>query len=110
MHGTKSHMGGEQDDSFRNLLDKGGIAQSQMIHIEFVNVRDGGAFANNPTWLVNLINVECNCSYFVFWNVGTSFLLSGGSVTELYNINKHVGSVVENVGVHIRSRTVDDWT
>ena len=100
-------MGGKRDHSFRNLLDDGGIAQSKMIHIEFINVRDGGAFANNLTWLVNLMNVECNCRFFVFWNISTSFLLSGGSVTDLFNINKHVGSVVENVGVQIRSRTVD---
>ena len=100
-------MGGELDHSFWNLLDEGGIAQNQMIHIEFVNVREDGAFANKLTWLVNLMNVEGNCRCFVFWNVGTSFLLSGGLVTDLFNINKHVRSGVENVGVQIRSRTVD---
>ena len=100
-------MGGERDHSFRNLLEEAGIAQSQMIPIEFVNVRDGGAFANNLTWLVNLMTVECNCRCFVFWNVGTSFLLAGGSVTDPLNINKHVQSVVEDVDVQIRSRAVD---
>ena len=100
-------MRGKQDHSFRNLLADGGIAQSQMIPIEFINVRDGGAFANNLTWLVNLMNVECNCRCFVFWNVGASFLLSGGSVTDLYNIIKRVGSVVENVEVQIRNKAVD---
>ena len=46
--------------------------------------------------------VNCNCRCFIFWNVDTSFLLWGGSVIELYHLNKHVGSVVQ-----IRSRPVD---
>ena len=78
-----------------------------MIHIEYINVRDGGTFADNLTWLVNLVAVECTCRCFVFWNVGPRFLLLGGSVTELYHLNKHVGSVVETMGVQIRSRPVD---
>ena len=100
-------MAGQGDPSFWNLIEEGGIAQSQTIHIEYINVRDGGAFADNLSWLVNLMTVECNYRCFAFCNVGTSFLLSGGSVTDLYNLNKHVGSVVETVGVHIRSRPVD---
>ena len=88
-------------------LSKGGIPHSQVIHIEFIDVRDGGAYADNLTWLSNLIARECNCRCFVFWNVGTSFLLSGGSVAELFNINKVVEDVVVNLGVQIRSTSVD---
>ena len=106
-HGCKSLMGDQQDPSLRSLLEERGITQSQMLHIEYINVRDGGAFADNLTWLVNLVTVECNCKCFVFWNVVTSFLLLGGSVTDLYDLNKHGGSVVETVGVKIRSRPVD---
>ena len=51
--------------------------------------------------------MECNCLCFIFWNVGTSFLLLGGSVTELYKINKQVEDVVVNLGVQIRSTSVD---
>ena len=51
--------------------------------------------------------VEYNCRCFIFWNVGTSFLLLGGSVTDLYKLSKHVGSKVEAMGVQIRSRPVD---
>ena len=57
--------------------------------------------------LVILMNVECNCKCFMFWNLGTSFLLSGGLVTDLFDINKDVQSVVESVDVQIRSRAVD---
>ena len=51
-----------------------------------MDVRDGGAYADNVTWLTALIARECNCQCFVFWNVGTSFLLSGGSVGELLTL------------------------
>ena len=70
-------------------------------------MRDGGAYADNMTWLSNLIARECNCRCFIFWNVGTSFLLSGGSVTVLYKINKQVETVVAKLGVQIRSTSVD---
>ena len=59
--GTKSHMGGLRDTTFRDRLAKGGISHSQVIHIKFVDVRDGGAFADNLTWLTCLIARECNC-------------------------------------------------
>ena len=78
-----------------------------MIHIEYIDVRDGGAYADNLTWLSSLIARECNCRCFVFWNIGTSFLLSGGSVAELHNINKVVKDVVVNLGVQIRSTSMD---
>ena len=74
-----------------------------MIHIEHIDVRGGGSYADNLTWLSNLIARECNCQCFIFWNVGTSFLLTRGSVTELYKINKHVQAVVGKLGVQIRS-------
>ena len=78
-----------------------GITQSQMIHIECINVRDGGAFADNLTWHSNLMARECNCRCFIFWNVGTSFLVSWGSVSDLYDLNKHVGSQVETMGAGV---------
>ena len=53
------------------------------------------------------MGVECNCRCFIFWNVSTRFMLSGGSVSDLYELNKHVGSKVEAMGVQIRSRPVD---
>ena len=77
-----------------------------MIHIKNINVRNGEAFGDNLTWLSNLMARECNCRCFIFWNVRTSFLLSGGSVSDLYKINKHVGSTVEAMGVQTRSRPV----
>ena len=72
--GSKSHSGEPRDPSFKDRLLKAGIAASETVHIEFVDVRDGGAFADNMTWLISR---ECNCQCFIFWNVGTSFLLSG---------------------------------
>ena len=59
--GTKSHLGGQRDKTFRDHLAKRGISQSQTVHIEFVDVRDGGAYADNVTWLTALIARECNC-------------------------------------------------
>ena len=53
-HGCKSHMGGLRDSSFRDRLEEEGITQSQMTYI---NVRDGGAFADNLTWLSNLMQL-----------------------------------------------------
>ena len=77
-----------------------------MIHIEHIDVRGGGSYADNLTWLSNLIARECNCQCFIFWNVGTSFLLSGGSVGQLFNINKVVEDVVVTMGVQIRNTSV----
>ena len=104
--GTKSHLRGQRDKTFRDHLAKRGISQSQTVHIEFVDVRDGGAYADNVTWLTALIARECNCQCFVFWNVGTSFLLSGGSVGELLNINKMTQGVVNSMAVQIRNTSV----
>ena len=89
-HGYKSHQGGLRDPSFRDQPEAEGISHNQIIHIEYINVRDGGAFAESLTWLSVLLARECNCQGFIFWNVGTSYLLSGGSVSELYKINKEV--------------------
>ena len=94
--GMKSHTGDQQDTSFRDCLLKGGIPTSQTVHIEFVDMLDGGAFADR----------ECNCQCFIFWNVGTSFLLSGGSVAELFEINKLTESVVTDLDVKIRNTDV----
>ena len=54
-HDYKSHQGGLRDSSFRDRLEAEGISHSQIIHIEFIDVRDGGAFADNLTWLSVLI-------------------------------------------------------
>ena len=59
------------------------------------------------TWIAAMISRECNCQCFVFWNVGTSFLLSGGSVEELYEINKSIEGVVTDLKVKIRNTEVD---
>ena len=48
----------------------------------------------------------CNCQCFVFWNVGTSFLLSGGSVAEPFEINKLTERVVTDLDVKIRNTDV----
>ena len=77
----KLYMGDLCDSSFRDRLEEEGITQSQTIHIKFINVRDGGVFADNLTWLSNLTARECNCQCFIFQNVGTSFLFSGGLVS-----------------------------
>ena len=106
-HVYKSYAGGLCDTSFPDLLENEGITHSQMIHIEYINVRDGGAFADNQTLLSNLIARECNCRCFIFWNVGMTFLLPGGSVTELCKINKYVEAVVDKMGVQIRNTRVD---
>ena len=105
--GTKSHSRDQRDTSFRDRLIKGGIATSQTVHIEFVDVRDRGAFADNLTWITAMIARECNCQCVVLWNIGTSFLLSGGSVTELFDINKLAESVVTDLDVKIRNTDVN---
>jgi hypothetical protein len=69
-------------------------------------MRDGGAYADNVTWLTAMIARECNCQYFVFWNVGTRFLLSGGSVAELFSIKKVTEDVVTHMEVQIRNTVV----
>ena len=58
-------------------------------------------------WLTALIARECNCQCFIFWNVGTSFLLAGGSVGELININKMTKGVVDKMAVQIRNTPVN---
>ena len=59
------------------------------------------------TWLTALIARECNCQGFIFWNVGTSFLIAGGSVDELMKINKVTKECVEKMTVQIRNTPVD---
>ena len=43
---------------------------------------------------------------FIFWNVGTSFLLSGGSVDDLLEKNALVENHVSNMEVKIRHTRV----
>ena len=105
--GTKSHMGGQRDTTFHDCLTKEGVPQSQTVPIEFLDVRDGGAFADNLTWITAMIARECNCQSFVFWNVGTSFLLSGGSVAELFDINKLNENVVTDMEVQTRNTVMN---
>ena len=78
-----------------------------MIHIEFVDVRDGGVYADNLTWLTALIERECMCQCFIFWNVGTSFLLSGGPVEDLLAKNAIIEKHVAKMEVKIRHTSVD---
>ena len=47
--GTKSQMGRPRDTKFRNHLQKRGIPQNQTVHIEFLDVQDGGAYTDNLT-------------------------------------------------------------
>ena len=105
--GARSHSGAHKDPSFRELLKSKGICPSQMVHIEFVDVRDGGIFADNLTWLTALIERESMCRCFIFWNVGTSFLLSGGSVAELIVRNQAIERVVTGMECKIRGTVVD---
>ena len=70
-------------------------------------MNDGGAFANNTAWLSSLLARECNCQGFIFWNVGTSYLLSGGSASELFKITKKVEAYIAKMVFHIRSTLVN---
>ena len=56
--GHKSHRGGPQDSSFWDQLEAAGIKAHKIIHIEFILVNDGGAFANNAAWLAALLARE----------------------------------------------------
>ena len=40
--GTRSHTGLPREKTFRDILQKNGISPTENIHIEFVDVRDGG--------------------------------------------------------------------
>jgi hypothetical protein len=106
-NGARSHSGALEDPSFRELLKTKGICPSQTVHIEFIDVRDGGAFGENLTWLTALIDRESMCRCFVFWNVGTSFLLSGGSVEELVAKNLIIEKRVTSLKCRIRHTDVD---
>ena len=64
-------------------------------------------YANNLTWLTALIERECMCRCFIFWNVGTSFLLLGGSVEDLLAKNALIENHVTNMRVKIRHTDVD---
>ena len=106
LKGTKKHNALPKDKTFRELLQKNGIVPTENIHIKFVDVRDGGAFGENKTWLNALITREANCQCFVFWNVGTSYLLTGGLVDGLLEISKMTKEYVEALPVHIMSTPV----
>ena len=56
--GHKSHKGGPYDSSFRDQLEAAGIKTHETIHIKFILVNDGGAFANNTDWLAALLARE----------------------------------------------------
>ena len=64
-------------------------------------------YADNKTWLGALIERECMCQYFIFWNIGTSFLLSGGSVEDLPAQNASMECFVTSLDVKIRNTDVD---
>ena len=53
--GARFHLGALENPSFKNMLLKAGIKPCQKINIEFINVLDGGVFADNLTWLTALI-------------------------------------------------------
>ena len=106
-NGARSHSGAPEDPSFRKLLLKAGITASQMLHIKFIDIHDRGVYADNLTWLTALIEKECMCQCFIFWNVGTSFLLSGGSVEDVLAKNASIESHVTNLDVKIRNTDVD---
>ena len=106
-NGARSHSGALENPSFKNLLIAAGITPSQTVHIEFVDVRDGGVYADNLTWLTALIERECMCRCFIFWNVGTSFLLSGGSVEDLLAKNATIEKHVAKMEVKIRHTSVN---
>ena len=105
--GHKSHRGGPHDSSFWDQLEAAGIKAHKIIHIEFILVKDGGAFANNTAWLSALLARECNCQGFIFWKVGTSYLLSGGAASELYKITKKVEACIAVMEVHIRGKLLN---
>ena len=88
--GHTSNTGGYNDPFFRNLLEAAGTKNHQTIHIEFILMSDGDA--NNPPWLSAPLAREYNCQGFNFWNVGTSYLLSGGSASDLFKNTKKVES------------------
>ena len=47
------------------------------------------------------------CQCFIFWNVGTSFLLSGVSVEKLFAENKSMESFVTSLDVKNRNTDVE---
>ena len=53
--GNKSQKGGPYDSSYTNQHEAEGIKTHEIIHIEFILVNDGGAFANNTAWLTALL-------------------------------------------------------
>jgi hypothetical protein len=105
--GARSHPGALENPSFKNMLIEAGIKPCQIVNIEFVDLRDGGVFADNLTWLTALKEKECMCRCFIFWNVGTSFLLSGGSVEDLLEKNTLIENYVSSMEVKIRHTRVD---
>ena len=57
--------------------------------------------------LTALIEKGCKAQCFVFWNAGTSFLLSGGLVKDLLAKNEVIESHVTQMEVKIRHVSVD---
>ena len=90
-----------------NMVLDNEIMPCQVVNIEFVDIRDGGIFANNLVWLTALIEKGCMARCFVFWNAGTTFLLSGGSVNDLLAKNKVIEDYVAEMDVQIRHVSVN---
>ena len=55
VNGHKYHTGGACDSSFRDRLEAEGIAHHHIIHIKYIDVRDGSSFADNLKWLTALL-------------------------------------------------------
>ena len=105
--GATSLMGALQNPTFKQMLLDNDIMPCQVVNIEFVDIRDGGIFANNLVWLTALIEKGCMARCFVFWNAGTTFLLSGGSVNDLLAKNKVIEDYVAEMDVQIRHVSVN---
>ena len=58
--GARSHLGALKNPSFKNMLIEAGIKPCQVVNIEFVDLRDGGVFADNLTWLQ--LHMHCTCT------------------------------------------------
>ena len=52
-HGYKSHQGGHSDSTFQDRLKAEGISHSQIIHIKYIDVWVGVAYADNLTCLTS---------------------------------------------------------
>ena len=94
----------------RDILIKSKINMNTFTHIEPVLINNGGLYAENTPWLDAILDHETSAKTVVLWQVGDSFLQSGGLAKDLLDHNKWYKDYICSKEVAINGSVVERLT